>query len=66
MLQPTEIPRTEDLLVEFHDIFATHRFYLGMYEAFKVKLTPKDDSPTYSQSLPTPINLREDVLVELA
>ena len=66
MLQPTEIARIEDLLVEFHDIFARHRFDIGMNEDFKVKLTPKDDSPAYSQSLPTPINLKEDILVELA
>ena len=66
MLQPIEIARIEDLLVEFHDIFARHRFYIGMNEDFKVKLTPKDDSPAYSQSLPTPINLKEDILVELA
>ena len=56
----------EELLVEFHDIFARHRFDIGMNEDFKVKLTPKDDSPAYSQSLPTPINLKEDILVELA
>ena len=31
-----------------------------------VKLTPKDESPACSQSLPTPINLKEDILVELA
>ena len=37
-----------------------------MNEEFTVKLTPKDDSPAYSQSLPTPINLKEDILVELA
>ena len=66
MLQPAEIARIEDLLVEFHDIFARHRFDIGMNEDFKVKLTPKDDSPPYSQSLPTPINLKEDILVELA
>ena len=54
------------MLVEFHDIFARHRFDIGMNEEFKVKLTPKDDSPTYSQSLPAPINLKEDILVELA
>ena len=66
MLQPTEIARIEDLLVEFHDIFARHRFDIGMNEDFKVKLTTKDDSPAYSQSLPTPINLKEDILVELA
>ena len=66
MLQPAEIACIEDLLVEFHDIFARHRFDIGMNEDFKVKLKPKDDSPAYSQSLPTPINLKEDILVELA
>ena len=66
MLQPAEIARIEDLLVEFHDIFARHRFDIGMNQDFKVKLTPKDDSPAYSQSLPTPINLKEDIFVELA
>ena len=66
MLQPAGIARIEDLLVEFHDIFAKHRFDIGMNEDFKVKLTPKDDSSAYSQSLPTPINLKEDILVELA
>ena len=66
MLQPAEIARIEYLLVEFHDIFARHRFDIGMNEDFKVKLTPKDDSPAYSQSLPTPINLKEDILVEQA
>ena len=66
MLQPHEITRIEVLLVEFHDLFARHRFDIGMNEEFTVKLTPKDDSPAYSQSLPTPINLKEDILVELA
>ena len=65
-LNPAEITQIEELLVEFHDIFARHRFDIGMNEDFKVKLTPKDDSPAYSQSLPTPINLKEDILVELA
>ena len=65
-LNPVEIAQIEELLVEFHDIFARHRFDIGMNEDFKVTLTPKDDSPAYSQSLPTPINLKEDILVELA
>ena len=30
MQQPAEIARIEDLLVEFHDIFARHRFDIGM------------------------------------
>ena len=37
-----------------------------MNEDFKVKLTPKVDSPAYSQNTPTPINLKGDILVELA
>ena len=52
--------------MEFHDIFARHRFDIGMNEECKVKLIPKDDSPAYSQSLPAPIKLKEDILVELA
>ena len=66
MLQSHEVARIEDLLVEFHDIFARHRFDIGMNEEFTVKLTPKDDSPAYSQSLPTPVHLKVDILVELA
>ena len=65
-LTPEEKKKIEELLVEFHDIFARHRFDIGMNEEFKVKLTPNDDSPAYSQSLPAPINLKEDILVELA
>ena len=52
--------------MEFHDIFARHRFDIGMNEEFKVKLTPKDDFPAYSQNLPAPITLKEDIFVELA
>ena len=64
-LTPEEKEKIEELLVEFHDMFARHRVDIGMNEEFKVKLTPKDDSPAYSQSLPGPINLKEDILVEL-
>ena len=62
---PKEKEKIEKLLVEFHDIFARHRFDIGMNEELKVKLTPKDSSPAYSQSLPAPIHLKEDILVEL-
>ena len=47
-LNPTEIAQIEEMLVEFHDIFARHRYDIGMNEDFKVKLTPKDDSLVYS------------------
>ena len=65
-LTPEEKEKIEDLLVEFHDIFARHRFDIGMNEEFKVELTPENDSPADSQSLPAPINLKEDIMVELA
>ena len=65
-LPADEKGKIEELLVEFHYIFARHRFDIGMNEEFKVKLTPKDDFPAYSQSLPAPINLKEDILVKLA
>ena len=58
--------KVEELLVEFHDIFARHRFDIGTNREFKVKLTPNDDRPAFSQSLPTPINLKYDITVELA
>ena len=37
-----------------------------MNTEFKVKLTPKDDKPVHGQSLPMPIHLKEDLIVELA
>ena len=45
MLNVQEIKTIENLLVEIHDLFARHRFDIGMNETFTVKLTPKDDSP---------------------
>ena len=66
MLRQNEIQQIEALLVEFHDIFARHRFDHGVNEEFTVKLTSKDNSAASSQSLPTPVNLKDDILVELA
>ena len=39
---------------------------IGMNTEFKVKLTPTDDKAVYSQTLPMPIHLKEDLIVELA
>ena len=55
-----------DILVDYHDIFARHRIDIGMNKEFKVKLTRKDDKAVNSQSLPMPIHLKEDLIVELA
>ena len=62
----TEKQAIEDILVKYHDIFARHRMDIGMNMEFNVKLTPKDDKAVYSQNLPMPIHLKEDLFVELA
>ena len=64
-LHPDAKQAVEDLLVEFHN-FARHRFDIGINTEFKVQLTPLDNRPVYSQNLPAPINLKDDILVELA
>ena len=66
LLTETEKQAIEDILVEYHDIFARHRMDIGMNTEFQVKLTPKDDKAVYSQNLPMPIHLKEDLIVELA
>ena len=52
--------------MEFHDLFAQHSFDIGINTEFKVQLTPLDNRPACSQNLPAPINLKNDILVELA
>ena len=66
LLTENEKHAVEHILVEYHDIFARHRMDIGMNTEFKVRLTPKDDKAVYSQSLPMPIHLKEDLIVELA
>ena len=66
LLTETEKQAIEDILVEYHDICARHRMDIGMNTEFKVKLTPKDDKAVDSQSLPMPIHLKEDLIVEMA
>ena len=51
--------------MEFHDIFARHRFDIGIITEFKVQLTLLDKRPAYGQNLPAPINLRNHILLEL-
>ena len=66
LLTETEKQAVEDILVEYHDIFARHRMDIGMNTDFKVRLTQKDDKAVYNQSLPMPIHLKEELIVELA
>ena len=56
----------QELLVDYNDIFAKHRFDVGYNTELKVKLTPAHDLPVFVQSPPTPIHLRDEILVELA
>ena len=66
LLTEAEKQAIEDILLDYHDIFARHRMDFGMNTEFKVKITPKDDKAVYSQSQPMPIHLKEDLIVELA
>ena len=66
LLTETEKQAIEDIAVDYHDIFARHRLDIGLNMEFKVKLTPKDDEAVYSQSLPMPNHLNEDLIVELS
>ena len=49
-LNGQEKQQVENILVEFNDIFARHRFDIGTNQNFKIKLTPNDERPAYSQS----------------
>ena len=56
----------EELLVEFSDVFSKHRFDVGHSTELKIKLTPEHDLPIYTQGPPTPIHLRDELIIELA
>ena len=65
LLTKTDKQAVKDILVEYHDIFARHWMDFGMKTEFKVKLPPKADKAVFSQNLPMPIHLKEDLIVEL-
>ena len=55
-----------EFLVQYHDVFAKHRFDVGYNTELKIKLTPEHPLPVYVQGPPAPIHLRDEILVELA
>ena len=65
-LNAAQTAEMQHLLNEYYDIFAEHRFDVGYNTELKVKLPPAHDLPVYAQSPPTPIHLRDEILVELA
>ena len=56
----------EDILAHYHDLLARHRKDIEMNTEFKMRLTPQDEKTVFSQSLPKPIPLKEDLFVEIA
>ncbi len=66
ILNDNEKGRIEKQLVKYNDIFARHRLDVGVNNEFKEKLTPEHGKPIYALSLPTSINLKDDLTVELA
>ena len=66
VLSDKDKERTEQLLVEFNDIFTRHRLDIGYAHKFSVKLTPDTNRPVYSKTQRISIHLKDDLLVELA
>ena len=64
--QANDRKQLEQTIIEYNDIFARHRLDIGINSSFKVKLTPKNERPIYTQSLPVPRNLKDDLTVERA
>ena len=62
----TKEQAVEDILVVYHNIFARHRMDIGWNTDFKLELTPKEEKAKYSQNFPMPIQLKDDLIVELA
>ena len=66
MLTNDQRSEVEHLLIEYADIFAKHRCNVRYNSDLKIKLTPEHQRPLYTQGPPTPIQLRNELTVELA
>ena len=66
LFQGEEKQQLEDVIIEHNDIFVRHRFDIDINADFKVKITPKNENPVYTQGLPVLINLKEDLTVQQA
>ena len=58
--------KVEDLLVDFSDIFAKHRFNVGYNSDLKLKLKTENTRPLYTQGPRTPMHLRHELTVDIA
>ena len=66
LLTETETQAVENILLEYHNIFARHRMDIRLNTEFQVKLTQKKDKPVYRRNLPMPMHLKKDLIGELA
>ena len=66
LLMEAEKQIVEDIVGEYHDIFARHRLDIEMKAEFEVKLKPNVDKAVYCQNLPMPIHQVKDLIDELA
>ena len=53
-------------MVEYHDVFAKHRFDVGCKTELKIKLTSEHPLPVFVQGPPAPIHLCDEIVAELA
>ena len=65
LLKDAEKQAVEDILVEYHDVFARDIISIGMNTEFKVRIWAKIDAAVYFQSLPMPIHLKDNLIGEL-
>ena len=65
-MSAAETLKLEDFFVEYHDIFAKHRFDVGYITELKIKLQPAHQFPVCVQGLPALIHMRDELSVELA
>ena len=61
-LRPDERQNIEEILIELHDFFARQRFDIVINCEFKVKLTPNDDRPSYSQAKACQLQLTSNTI----
>ena len=55
----------EEVLVEFQDVFANHRFDVGYNTDLKIKPTTGHPHPLSVQGPPAPMHLCDEILIEL-
>ena len=56
----------EDILVDYHDIFARQKKNIKMTTVFEVQINPKGDKAECNRKPLMPIRLKGDLIVELA